>query len=135
MRFGFLAVAMFAIFASLACSGDNSLVAPDDSLADLPSWECTIDGETYYYGLEGLLDDRNPAAVDPGTDMNADELRVYFAVLLTQTYFPDFLWHMVYNYYVFPVMEAQPDEEVYSWVVIFEMNGEDVPNGPPPEPL
>ena len=135
MRFGFLVVATFALFANLACSSADAPVAPDSTLADLPSWECTIDGETYFYGLEGLLDDRNLAVVEPGTDMNADELRVYFAVLLTETYFPENLWHTVYNYYVYPVMAAQPDEEVYSWVVIFEMNGEDVPNGPPPDPL
>ena len=134
MRSAFLTVGLLMCM-SLACSGGSGPVAPDNPSAELPSWQMNIDGTDYEVGPADLYGNRSLAAVDPGTDMTPDELRVYFAVNITQVNFPPFMWCMIYKFYIFPVMAAQPDEDVLGWVEVMEGNGYDVPNGPPPAPI
>ncbi len=134
MRSAFLTVGLL-MFLSLACSGPSAPTAPSTPTADLPSWVINVDGSDYEVGPGDLLSDRYAAAVEPGTDMTPDELRIYFAVNITKANFPRFLWCLVYKYYIYPVMLAQPDEEVLRWVEVMEGNGYDVPNAPPPPPI
>jgi len=136
MRSVFLTIGLALALMSFGCSGSSAPNMPDNNSAELPSWNFSVDGDLYYVDMDELLDGRQLAsAVEPGTDMTAAELRVYFGVIITTEYFPQYLWHVVYNYYVMPVLLAEPDEEVFRWVEVFEINGVDVPNGPPPPPL
>ncbi|HEX9746368.1 MAG TPA: hypothetical protein VGB30_13160 [bacterium] len=134
MRSAFL-ILSFMLFVGMACSGSSAPVAPDNSIADLPSWTVNVDGQDYDLSLGDLLDnDRTLAFVDPGTDMTADQIKVYFAVNLTMGMFPPNYWCAVYQITI-STLRAQPDSAAYSWVATFEAAGYDIPNGPPPDPL
>ena len=134
MRFAFLTVAMLMLV-SMSCSGSSAPTMPDEPVADLPSWNISVDGEDYVVGPADLLGDRQLADVDPGTDMTADELRMYFAVNITETNFPGFWACVIFKFYLYPLLQQQPDEVMFGWVEIMEASGYDVPNGPPPDPL
>ena len=134
MRFAFLTVTMLALMA-MSCSDGNSPAVPDQPTADLPVWTINYEGQDYETGPGDLLGDRVLAAVDPGTDMTADELRLYFAVNITQESFPGFWECTIFKYYLYPLLQTVPDDEIMSWVVVMEGQGYDVPNGPPPPPI
>ena len=134
MRFAFLTVSMLALIA-MSCSGGTSPTAPSNPTADLPNWTINYEGQDYIVGPGDLMEDRTLAAVDPGSDMVPDELRMYFAVNITQTNFPGFWECTIFKFYLYPLLVTVPDEEVMSWVDVMEAEGYDVPNGPPPPPI
>ena len=116
-----------------SCSGYSTPVSPKDTVGDLPSWNIRVDGMDYTVGPADLIGDRQLANGAPGSDMTADELRVYFAWNLSTTNFPTDLQCTVYSFYMLPLLMAQPDATMFYWVTVMEGNGYDVPNGPPPE--
>ncbi len=135
MRFAFLTVSML-VFVCMSCSGNSAPTMPEDQMAELPSWNISVDGQDYEVGPGNLLDDRQVAAVvEPGTDMSADELRMYFAVNITAETFPSFIRCTVFKFYMYPMMLTIPDQGIEAWVVMLEAQGFDVPNGPAPSSI
>ena len=134
MRFAFLTVTMLALLA-MSCSGGTSPAVPNIQTADLPVWTISYEGQDYDTGPGDLLDDRQLAAVDPGTDMTPDELRLYFAVNITHESFPGFWECTIFKFYLYPLLMTVSDEEIMGWVDVMEGQGYDVPNGPPPPPI
>ena len=126
MRFAFLTITML-VLVSMSCSGSSAPTVPSEPVADLPSWNISVDGQDYVVGPGDLLNDRQVAEVDPGTDMVADELRMYFAVNITQTNFPGFWECVIFKFYLYPLLQQQPDEVMFSWVDMLEASGTDVP--------
>jgi len=134
MRFAFLTVSVLALLV-MSCSGGTTPTAPDSTIADLPTWTINYEGSDYIVGPGDLMSDRTLAVVDPGTDMTPDEIRLYFAVNITQTNFPGFWECTIFKYYMYPMLQTVPDEEIMAWVDVIEGEGFDVPNGPPPPPI
>ena len=121
----FLTIIVLSIALITGCGSASTPVAPDvDSF--------------HANGLDILITgDRVLAAVVPGTNMSANELRVYFAVNMTKASFIWYFWCPVYKQFMV-TFNGLPDATIYSWVTVMESNGYDVPNkgnGIPPAPI
>ncbi len=134
MRLSLIFSAMMVLIC-MGCSGTSAPTTPKDTTADLPSWNISFEGQVYNVGPADLLGERQLAdPVEPGTDMTADELRVYFSWNITMDVFPDPHWCVIYSFYMLPTLQGMPDATMFQWVVMMEGQGYDVPNGPPPTP-
>ena len=127
-----LFVLALTLLFSLACYNAPTVPEPDRA-ADMPTVDVTFQGVTYTVGVADIMASRTAQdIVTPGTDMTPDELRQYFAVEICSSgaFSP---WECLIYPLMVEALEGETDFMMTFMVYIMELNGYDVPNGPPPE--
>ena len=119
--------ALVALIFLIGCTGSPTAPTTTHEPADWPEWNIQVEGVNHTLTLDSMLGSRTlNAGVEPGTDMNRQELDVYFAVNIVKANFPEAYWCPVYQIF-YPMMAAQLDSTVFGWVVLMEFHGYDVP--------
>ena len=120
-----------------SCDSGPSLPGIDDiNSVVLDNGKLTFnldDFGSFSYKLKDLRDDRGgDGIIDPGSDMDADEIRQYMAVSITNACAPT---GQEYAFYVQCrlAFDAQPDTFFLEIVELYEGYGFDFPPAPPPD--
>ena len=148
---------------SIGCSGGDSVTADVEVGVEKIAYEggevteliikVSIDGKVVEFDVSDMLGDRTGAAsVEFGTDMTADELRQYFAVWWVDTAFPSSNYGDWIRCYIYSqagirddgdweyvgirgAFDMYDDATISALVMMFEFQGIDVPDGPPPDDI
>jgi len=161
MKFSYpILIGIVMIFAVSCGAATVDPVIPDSNASqqitsDVPANVILTESILDYLVIEKVII-RNAASFEYGTDMSADELRQYYAVMVTEAMFDPAIytgpfWDYVRSYFyceagiyesyptifignigLIGAMGLMSDDEIFALVEQIEMY-EDVPNGPPPD--
>lgn len=148
----------------LGCSGGGDTISADIKMGiEKITYEdgeivqlvvkIVIDGKVLELDLSDMLKDRTGQLVDFGSDMTPDELRQYFSVWYIDTAFPESNYGNWIRCYIYSQAGVRDGDEAWVYegirgafdriedatinalVLMFEMSGMDVPDGPPPDDI